>query len=171
MRMSAPPGPALVAASAAARRAAGRGAVEAAAGATARAVEGAAARAASRPARKRSALRARRASLCALALLGALAPIMAAAADAERGRRLAERYHCGACHVIPGVPAARGRTAVSLAGFGRRSYIAGRLPNEPRLLERWLIDPAALVPGTAMPAMGVSPADARDMAAYLRSLR
>jgi cytochrome c len=67
---------------------------------------------------------------------------------------------------------ARGcRTAVSLAGFGRHSYIAGRLPNEPRLLERWLIDPAALVPGTAMPAMGVSAADARDMAAYLRSLR
>jgi cytochrome c2 len=73
--------------------------------------------------------------------------------------------------VIPDVPAARGRIAASLAGFGRRSYIAGRLPNEPQLLERWLMDPAALVPGTAMPSMGVSLADARDLAAYLRSLR
>lgn len=106
-----------------------------------------------------------------VALAPATATATATAADAERGRRLAERYHCGACHVIPDVPAARGRTAVSLAGFGRRSYIAGRLPNEPRLLERWLIEPAALVPGTAMPAMGVSAVDARDMAAYLRSLR
>lgn len=109
----------------------------------------------------------------AAALLAVLAVLSgpAGAADVERGRRLAERYHCGTCHEIPGVPAARGRMAVSLAGFGRRSYIAGRLPNEPQLLERWLIDPAALVPGTAMPAMGVSPADARAMAAYLRSLQ
>ena len=104
-----------------------------------------------------------------LAAIAACAP--AQAGDAERGRRLAERYHCGACHVIPGVPAARGRIGSSLAGFGRRSYIAGRLPNEALLLERWLVEPAALVPGTAMPAMGVSAADARDMAAYLRSLQ
>jgi cytochrome c len=115
-------------------------------------------------------------SPCRLALLiatlaGAMTPAMAGAADAERGRRLAERYHCGTCHLIPDVPAARGRIAASLAGFGRRSYIAGRLPNEPQLLERWLMDPAALVPGTAMPAMGVSAADARDLAAYLRSLQ
>ena len=109
--------------------------------------------------------------LGAVAVVGAPAVAAAAAADVELGRRLAERYHCGACHVMPDVPAARGRMAVSLAGFGRRSYIAGRLPNEPRLLERWLVDPAALVPGTAMPAMGVSPADARAMAAYLRSLQ
>src|SRR5687767_12186360 len=86
-----------------------------------------------------------RRALLAAALLGALAPVTTGAADAERGRRLAERYHCGACHVVPDVPAARGRIAPSLAGFGRRSYIAGRLPNEQQLLERWLIDPAALV--------------------------
>ena len=102
--------------------------------------------------------------------LAASAPAGAAAADAERGRRLAERYHCGACHVIPEVPAARGRTAVSLAGFGRRSYIAGRPPNEPRLLERWLVDPAALVPGTAMPAMGVS-AETRPSSASRRETK
>jgi cytochrome c2 len=56
---------------------------------------------------------------------------------------------------------------VTLESFGRRSYIAGRVPNRPELLQRWLIEPASLVPGTAMPAMGVSKADARDMAAYL----
>jgi cytochrome c2 len=45
------------------------------------------------------------------------------------------------------------------------------VPNTDAQLQRWLVDPPALVPGTAMPAMGVTPADARDLAAYLRSLR
>jgi cytochrome c2 len=91
--------------------------------------------------------------------------------DARRGRELMAQYHCGSCHAIPGVPAAQARVAITLEAFGRRSYIAGRVPNDDAHLARWLIDPASLVPGTLMPAMGVQPADARDMAAYLRSLR
>ncbi len=104
---------------------------------------------------------------------GAPPDTQAAAAPApriERGRALLAQYQCGSCHAIPEVPAARGRTGPTLAAFGRRSYIAGEVPNRPEALARWIADPAALVPGTAMPAMGVSPADARDMAAYLLSL-
>jgi cytochrome c2 len=89
----------------------------------------------------------------------------------KRGRELLAQHHCGSCHVIPGVPAAQGRVAVTLEAFGRRSYIAGRVPNSDANLARWLVEPASLVPGTLMPAMGVSPADAREMAAYLRGLR
>ncbi|HEY6086181.1 MAG TPA: c-type cytochrome [Burkholderiaceae bacterium] len=89
----------------------------------------------------------------------------------ERGRLLVEKYHCGSCHTVPGVPAARGTLAVPLAGFGRRSYIAGRVPNEPAHLARWIAEPAAIVPGTTMPDMGVSAVDARDIAAYLGQLR
>lgn len=84
---------------------------------------------------------------------------------------LAERYHCGHCHVVPRVPAARGTLAASLERYGRRSYIAGRVPNTPATLARWIADPQAVVPGTAMPDMGVSDADARDIAAYLGQLR
>ena len=91
--------------------------------------------------------------------------------QAERGRQLLARYHCASCHSIPGVAAARGRLAASLAGYGRRSYIAGRVANEPATLARWIADPASIVPGTLMPSMGVAPADARDMAAYLGQLR
>ena len=36
-------------------------------------------------------------------------------------------------------------------------------------LVRWIIDPSAVVPGTLMPSMGVTPADARAIAAYLRN--
>ena len=114
----------------------------------------------------------------ASAALGALAAcgdssIRAGAdgAQVERGRTLLAQYHCGTCHSIPGVAASQGRFAASLEGFGRRSYIAGRVANEPAALARWIVDPASIVPGTLMPSMGVSPADARDMSAYLGQLR
>jgi cytochrome c2 len=93
------------------------------------------------------------------------------AASAERGRQLLAQYQCGSCHTIPGVASAGGRAAASLKGFGQRSYIAGRLANRPDTLARWIEQPKALVPGTPMPSMGVSPADARDMAAYLLELK
>jgi len=85
----------------------------------------------------------------------------------ERGQRLLAQYQCGSCHAIPGVASAGGQAASSLAGFGARSYIAGRLPNQPALLAQWIAKPQSLVPGTLMPDMGVTPADANDMAAYL----
>jgi mono/diheme cytochrome c family protein len=87
-----------------------------------------------------------------------------------RGRALLSQYQCGACHSIPGVPSSRGEFAQPLAGWRHRSYIAGRLPNRPDVLVRWITDPQALVPGTRMPSMGVSPQDAQAMAAYLFSL-
>lgn len=88
----------------------------------------------------------------------------------ERGKALLAQYQCGACHTIPGVPAARGEVAQTLRAWSQRSYIAGRLPNRSEVLVRWIMDPEALVPGTAMPAMGVPPQDAQAMAAYLFSL-
>jgi len=91
--------------------------------------------------------------------------------DAARGKRLMSQYQCGACHVVPGVPAARGTTGPSLESFGLRSYIAGRLVNRPDLLARWIERPSALVPGTTMPDMGVQPQEARDMAAWLAAQR
>lgn len=51
--------------------------------------------------------------------------------------------------------------------WGRRSYIAGRLPNTPVLLTEWIVNPSRLVPGTPMPSMGVTQRDAQQMAAYL----
>ena len=98
----------------------------------------------------------------------ARAPV--AGGNVERGKLLLAQYQCGSCHQIPGVAAARGTVGPSLDSYGRRSYIAGQIPNRTDALARWIVDPAALKPGTAMPAMGVSAADARDMAAYLYAL-
>jgi cytochrome c2 len=115
--------------------------------------------------------------MAALALAAALSacepdpPGVAFSGDAQAGRAALQQYDCGVCHRIPGVRGAVGLVGPPLEGFGTRVYITGRFPNSEAMLVRWIIDPPALAPSTAMPAVGVDEADARDMAAYLLSLR
>ncbi|HYF39298.1 MAG TPA: c-type cytochrome [Gemmatimonadales bacterium] len=89
----------------------------------------------------------------------------------ERGREALAGFGCGACHQIPGIRGARGSVGPPLTGFANRSYIAGQLVNSPDNLIRWIVNPQAVEPGTAMPNLGVVPATARDMAAYLYTLQ
>jgi cytochrome c2 len=91
--------------------------------------------------------------------------------DPGRGQHAIQRYGCGACHTIPGVAGARGAVGPPLAGLGSRAIIAGRVGNTPEHLVRWIEFPQAIEPGTAMPDLGVTEADARDIAAYLYTLR
>jgi cytochrome c len=91
--------------------------------------------------------------------------------DARLGARLVQQFQCGACHVIPEIAAAQGRAGPTLEAFGRRSFIAGSIPNVPDALARWIVDPHAMKPDTTMPAMGVSEPEARHMAAFLYTLR
>ncbi len=102
---------------------------------------------------------------------GQRAAVAFRAGNARQGRRLIEHFHCGACHLIPGVPHARGMVGPPLIDFGRRSYVAGVLPNTPANLERWLRSPPKVDPLTAMPTLGLSRQQARDVAAYLYTLR
>ena len=108
-------------------------------------------------------------SIASVALHGC-APAAGEAQRIERGQRLLAQYQCGACHSIPEVPASRGGIGPPLERWAGRSYIAGHLPNRADTLARWIAEPQALVPGTAMPDMGVSDTDAGAMAAYLMSL-
>ncbi|HEU5303076.1 MAG TPA: hypothetical protein VFU40_00400, partial [Gemmatimonadales bacterium] len=91
--------------------------------------------------------------------------------DAKRGRTSLDGFGCGSCHVIPGVRGARGLVGPPLTMFARRAYIAGQLPNDADNLIQWIQAPQAVEPGTAMPNLGVDLAVARDMAAYLYTLR
>jgi cytochrome c1 len=88
-----------------------------------------------------------------------------------RGPAIAERYGCGSCHTIPGVTGARGLVGPPHLWWSRRTFIAGELPNTPENLVRWIRDPQSVEPHTAMPALGLSDAEARDVAAYLYTLR
>jgi len=78
--------------------------------------------------------------------------------------------NCVACHIVPGVPAATGTVGPSLAGVGRRKVLAGRFPNTPATMARWIEHPQAMLPGTAMPEMGLTAAQARTIATYLYTL-
>lgn len=91
--------------------------------------------------------------------------------NAERGAEVMALYGCGGCHVIPGITGARGTVGPNLAGFAERAYVGGVLPNTPGGLVRWLVDPPKHAPETAMPDLDVTEADARDMAAYLYTLK
>jgi cytochrome c oxidase assembly factor CtaG/cytochrome c2 len=88
-----------------------------------------------------------------------------------RAPNLIDHYGCGSCHSIPGVPGATGTVGPPMDHMASRSYIAGRLPNEPASMISWLRSPQHFEPSTAMPQMGVTEADARDIAAYLYTLR
>jgi cytochrome c len=90
--------------------------------------------------------------------------------DPARGQQQIVQYGCGSCHVVPGVRGADGQVGPPLTDFGRRSYIAGMLPNNQANLQHWIRDPGSVVPGNAMPDLGVSAVDAQDIAAYLLSL-
>ncbi len=91
--------------------------------------------------------------------------------SAERGRADIATFGCGGCHVIPGISGAHGTVGPPLAGIALRSYIAGVLPNNPANMLRWLEDPPAVDSLTAMPALGLTDPTARDVAAYLYTLR
>ena len=89
---------------------------------------------------------------------------------AAQGEIAMKQYGCITCHVIPGVAAARGAVGPPLTNFGDRTFIAGRLRNEPDNLILWIQHPQRVQPGTAMPELGVTDADARHIAAYLYTL-
>ena len=91
--------------------------------------------------------------------------------DADRGRELIRNYGCGTCHSIQGVIGANGIVGPPLGGIASRAYIGGVLPNAPDNMLRWLRNPRAVDSLTAMPNVGLTPSDARHIAAYLYTLR
>ena len=91
--------------------------------------------------------------------------------DARHGKQVIQSAGCGACHTIPGIYEARGMVGPPLLLFGRRTMIAGELPNSPSNLALWIQHPKSVEPGTAMPDLGLTSDQAQDVAAYLYTLR
>lgn len=94
-------------------------------------------------------------------------PPQVAGGEAQRGKAAIERYGCTACHAIPGIPSYGANVGPPLTELAHHAYLAGVLPNTPENLVRWLRDPVGVDPKTAMPALGLSAAEAADIAAYL----
>lgn len=102
---------------------------------------------------------------------GTRASNMVAGGGAHASRAPAEiaRYGCGSCHTISGISGANADIGPNLGDFAQRRYIAGRLPNTAANLVAWIRNPQRIDPGNVMPDLGVTPHDARDIAAYLYS--
>ncbi len=90
--------------------------------------------------------------------------------NAHRGKVAIEHFGCGSCHAIPGIRSAIGVVGPSLAGIADRRIVAGVVPNTPDEMVRWIVMPQSMVPGNAMPNLGISDGEARDIAAYLYTL-
>jgi cytochrome c len=91
--------------------------------------------------------------------------------DPARGAAMIQYAGCGSCHYIPGVAGAHGMVAAPLTWFSQRTFIAGEVPNTPENLVLWLRSPQVVEPHTAMPSTGLNDQQARDVAAYLYTLR
>jgi cytochrome c len=106
--------------------------------------------------------------------LGALGGLAACRGSSEGQQLTAAKLliasNCGACHLIPGIAGARGRVGPSLAGIARQQIIAGHFINSPASLTDWIEHPQQLLPGDAMPEMGLSHEQAQIIATYLYTL-
>jgi len=91
--------------------------------------------------------------------------------SADAGRRALQQYLCVTCHQIPGVVGANRHVGPPLAGIATRKYIAGVLPNTPGNMVHWIQHPKRVDPLSAMPDLGVTEQDARDIAAFLYTLK
>ncbi|CAB3728492.1 c-type cytochrome [Paraburkholderia rhynchosiae] len=87
--------------------------------------------------------------------------------DPGRGKALIARAGCGSCHTIEGVEGANSLVGPPLNGFRQRTYIGGVAANSATNLERWLMHRQEFSPRTAMPDLGLSADQARDIAGYL----
>jgi cytochrome c len=100
-----------------------------------------------------------------------LAPLAACAGNGGHDQAKALiATHCATCHTVPGVAGAVGKVGPSLAGVASRQFIAGKFANNRATLVRWIMHPQAMMPGVAMPEMGITQPEAMAIADYLSTL-
>jgi putative membrane protein len=81
------------------------------------------------------------------------------------------RYGCGACHTIPRIAGANATVGPPLDRIAMRTYLGGHLTNTPDNLIKWIQHPQAIDPKNAMPELGIGDQEAKDIAAFLYTLR
>ena len=96
---------------------------------------------------------------------------MTGGGDAARGKDAVVRYGCTACHNIPGVEGPRGMVGPPLDHMAARAFIAGKIQNTAPNMTQWIENPQSLDPNNAMPNVGVTPQDAKDIAAFMYTLK
>jgi cytochrome c len=103
-------------------------------------------------------------------LLAALTLAACQRVDSHAQARVLIAAHCAACHQVPGVAVATGRVGPSLAHIAGQQIIAGYFANNPGTLTDWIEHPQRLLPGNAMPEMGLSREEAATIVNYLYTM-
>jgi cytochrome c len=85
--------------------------------------------------------------------------------DPTRAPEILRQYGCVACHTVRGVAAAGGLLGPDLSDPEKL------LTKNPQALIDYIVNPKELNTKTVMPRTGISRAEARDVVAYLFSLR
>lgn len=120
---------------------------------------------AGRRAERHSALRRNAGGLAVVMLLALVG--CSPAEEQSAARALIHTHGCGTCHVIPGIPGADGRSGPPLTNMARQAYVAGVIPNRRDELVRFIVDPQAVDPRSAMPDLGITAYEAGVLADYL----
>lgn len=91
--------------------------------------------------------------------------------DPNRGRAIIREQGCASCHTIPSIEGTQSNVGHSLEKIAGRTYIADVLENNLENMIRWLENPPAVDDKTAMPNLGLSEQDPRDVPGYLYTLK
>lgn len=91
--------------------------------------------------------------------------------DPARGKQMITQYGCTSCHIISGIEGPKGMVGPPLDHIASRQIIAAKLPNTPQNMTAYIENPQMTDPQNAMPNLGVKPDEARDIAAYLYTLK
>src|SRR5688572_10606130 len=92
--------------------------------------------------------------------------------NARRGKELIAQHGCNVCHLIPGIEGMQGSLGPDLTAVASRPMISNeKVENTPAKMTLFIQNPASLNPESAMPPIGIPPADAQDMTAYLFTLK
>ena len=91
--------------------------------------------------------------------------------DVSRGPAALGTYGCGACHTIPGLQGANATVGPPLERIAVRQYLGGHVINTPVSMITRIQHPQSVDPKNVMPDLGVTDQDARDIAAFLYTLR
>ncbi|MGN6184446.1 MAG: c-type cytochrome [Thermoanaerobaculia bacterium] len=95
------------------------------------------------------------------------------AGNTARGRELVSQYGCNVCHAIPGIEGPAGILGPALSGLMSRPAITqAQVPNTPQNLLQFIQNPQSLNPQSSMPPpQGMTPDDAKDIVAFLQTLK
>ncbi len=93
--------------------------------------------------------------------------------EAARGRELFRSLACAGCHTIRNFTAGRFPGAPDLTNVASKKSIVGGLlsPVDEANLRRWIANPQAVKPGTAMPNLGLSEQQVTDLVNFLLILK